>query len=752
MVHRTIFLGISTGISSSQQTLNLSITINDGFFVLGTKNYAFPIISNEECSPASSPSVSPQMSLDQEDLEDNEFEEIKGMHIDLKKKIVLTNYSTTEVCNNKMKKIINPSVYARIKCQEDRNGAEQCLIENTFISKLPLPIENEHMKDTLADGENCMSFEYLEKSSLDVLSNVLLVILDKWLGEYSKGNAIKIVGAGIATSVFHILDFSDKLKTLLWQKYDIHPCFFSGGEKPLDQQSESLARKCANMFGHANLPRLFIDSYNEVNVDGGNIWFCSLEDYRKQMGASGTAVISDLLKSVKELSRKKVLYFSSTPQGGGVALMRHALIRFFRMLGLSASWYVCMPSPSVFNITKKKIHNILQNVASAETVLTQEDKNKIDKWLKTNYHTNWREVIMQGDIAVLDDHQVARLVPLIRKDNPQMKIIYRSHIQIRSELLGEAEQLRNVWGFLWDALKDADYFISHPISTAVPPEVPREKVVFQPAGTDPIDGLNKECSESIQLYYQNVFNRVCIDNGETPVDFSSMYIVQVARFDPSKGFPDLLEAYYKLYTKFSETHKDETFSIRLVLCGHGSVDDPENTAIFKQISAIIEEEKYLPLKSLITKIQLPPSDQLLNVVLRGATVCCQLSVCEGYEVKVTESLMKKVPVIVYNTGGLPLQIINGVNGYVVEKGDTDAVSEHMHGLLFDKKLYEKIQQGINPKDFSYIFTPFQAMFWLQLFEGALSSKTFESDLFTKFKEQYWTEEKKEEPQDGTKKE
>lgn len=35
----------------------------------------------------------------------------------------------------------------------------------------------------------------------------------------------------------------------------------------------------------------------------------------------------------------KVAFFSSTPQGGGVALMRHALVRFSRLLGIDLTWY-----------------------------------------------------------------------------------------------------------------------------------------------------------------------------------------------------------------------------------------------------------------------------------------------------------------------------------------------------------------------------------------------------------------------------
>lgn len=35
----------------------------------------------------------------------------------------------------------------------------------------------------------------------------------------------------------------------------------------------------------------------------------------------------------------KIAFFSATPQGGGVALMRHALVRLSRLVGVDLAWY-----------------------------------------------------------------------------------------------------------------------------------------------------------------------------------------------------------------------------------------------------------------------------------------------------------------------------------------------------------------------------------------------------------------------------
>ena len=46
------------------------------------------------------------------------------------------------------------------------------------------------------------------------------------------------------------------------------------------------------------------------------------------------------MKYAKELRgrKTKIAFFNSTPQGGGVALMRHALVRFLRLLNIDCKW------------------------------------------------------------------------------------------------------------------------------------------------------------------------------------------------------------------------------------------------------------------------------------------------------------------------------------------------------------------------------------------------------------------------------
>lgn len=49
---------------------------------------------------------------------------------------------------------------------------------------------------------------------------------------------------------------------------------------------------------------------------------------------------------------------------------------------------------------------------------------------------------------------------------------------------------------------------------------------------------------------------------------------QIAQFDPSKGIFDALEVYHIFY-ELARTAEPKARIPKLVICGHGSVDDPD---------------------------------------------------------------------------------------------------------------------------------------------------------------------------------
>src|SRR5260370_21068430 len=137
--------------------------------------------------------------------------------------------------------------------------------------------------------------------------------------------------------------------------------------------------------------------------------------------------------------------------------------------------------------------------------------------------------------------------------------------------------------------------------------------------------------------------------------------------------------------------KDENQPVpQLVLAGNGSIDDPDGLPLYNAIMELLRSERYADLASDVKVARLPHIDQLLNTLLRKCTVALQLSLKEGFEVKVTEALMKGKPVIAYRAGGIPLQIQGGRDGFLVAVGDTRQVTQHLYHVLPNDGLFQYI--------------------------------------------------------------
>lgn len=375
----------------------------------------------------------------------------------------------------------------------------------------------------------------------------------------------------------------------------------SAPARPADEQADSAVRKAVLYFGPSgHNPRLTIGFRNEVEPDaGGRIRIVdSIEDYRSTVRDPTFNAVLHYAKILRD-KKTKIAFFSSTPQGGGVALMRHALIRLLHLLGVEARWYIPSPSPAVFRTTKNN-HNILQGVADASLRLTLPQQEQFTQWIEYNAKRYW---LSEGgplaaggaDVIFIDDPQMPGLIPLIRKARPEVPIIYRSHIEVRSDLIHiNGSPQSEVWGYLWDRIQHADLFISHPVDKFVPDTVPIETVGLLPAATDWLDGLSKHLADWDIQYYMGIFRTLCSEIRMSKLHWPAReYIVQVARFDPAKGIPVVIDSFVKLRRKL-DLKLPASQCPQLLICGHGAIDDPDASIIYSEVLALLETEEYAP--------------------------------------------------------------------------------------------------------------------------------------------------------------
>ena len=74
----------------------------------------------------------------------------------------------------------------------------------------------------------------------------------------------------------------------------------------------------------------------EVDTDF-HVRLTNLEDYEKTVSSTTWAAVQKYAADLKGRN-VKIAFFSATPQGGGVALMRHALVRFSHCLETDIKW------------------------------------------------------------------------------------------------------------------------------------------------------------------------------------------------------------------------------------------------------------------------------------------------------------------------------------------------------------------------------------------------------------------------------
>ena len=77
--------------------------------------------------------------------------------------------------------------------------------------------------------------------------------------------------------------------------------------------------------------------------------------------------------------------------------------------------------------------------------------------------------------------------------------------------------------------------------------------------------------------------------------------------------------------------------------------------------------------------------------MRGSSIVLQKSLREGFGLTVAEALWKRKPVIGGAVGGIRIQLINGVTGYLVHS--PEGAAQRILQLLGDKELCRKIGQN-----------------------------------------------------------
>lgn len=366
----------------------------------------------------------------------------------------------------------------------------------------------------------------------------------------------------------------------------------------------------------------------------------TVEDYRDIVGVD---IIANIHKKARKLLGKKVVHINSTNMGGGVAEILNSLVPLMNDVGLSAGWRVLHGNPDFFNITKK-FHNALQG----DPINFSSIKEKLYIQANVDFAAFTH---LSHDCVIIHDPQPLPLIKFYKKRQPW---IWRGHVDFTNPD-------KTLWDFLTNFLLRYDLIIlSH--EEYKKSDLPIEQRIIFPA-IDPITPKNMEISDEDANSYLKKFG----------VKTDKPYVVQVSRFDKWKD-PEGVIKVWDIVRK--------EVDCRLVLCGNLATDDPEGAKLFQDVEKRV---KSISNNGDITLLLLENS-YLVNAIQRKAAVVIQKSIREGFCLAVTEALWKGTPVVASNVGGIPLQVRDGINGFLVEPNDIKGFAEKTIKILKDKEM------------------------------------------------------------------
>ncbi|HEU5252904.1 MAG TPA: glycosyltransferase [Solirubrobacterales bacterium] len=351
----------------------------------------------------------------------------------------------------------------------------------------------------------------------------------------------------------------------------------------------------------------------------------TLTDYTHIVGKELTEQIRQLAEPLKG---KRVLHVSATAFGGGVSEILYTMVPLMRDVGLDAHWHVIFGKEEFFNATKL-LHNSLQG---AEETLSDEQWEVFDEINQINAEG------LQGewDVVIVHDPQPIGLLRGAREKGRHW--VWRCHIDLSTPNPAPIARLLPM-------IEEYDASVWH-LEDYVPNGMGdhREDVRIIPPAIDPLSPKNMAFSPEDAAF-------VCRQFG---IDVDRPLITQVSRFDPWKDPIGVIDAYREVTEQVPEA--------QLAMVGSMATDDPEGMEYFQKTFEYADGDEDIKILSNLNNVGAIE----VNAFQSQSDICLQKSIREGFGLTVTEALWKGRPTVAGNVGGIPLQIEDGVSGFLVD--------------------------------------------------------------------------------------
>jgi trehalose synthase len=347
----------------------------------------------------------------------------------------------------------------------------------------------------------------------------------------------------------------------------------------------------------------------------------SLADYTHIVGRP---LVEEIRQLAEPLKGKRVVHLSATAFGGGVSEILYTLIPLMRDVGLEVEWQVIYGREEFFNATKL-MHNALQG--------NPQDLTE-DQWATwTQYNEmNARELSRGWDVCIVHDPQPAAIYTLAPEKAEGW--VWRCHIDVSTP---NPDTLRQLLPYI-EKYPASLFHVADYVPTGM-----NSGVNIVPPAIDPLAPKNMALSLEDATF-------VCDQFG---IDTGRPMMCQVSRFDPWKDPLGVIDAYRLV--------KAERPDVQLALVGSMASDDPEGWDFYNSTLAHADGDPDIHILNNFNNVGAIE----VNAFQSLADVVIQKSTREGFGLTVSEALWKGRPFIGGDVGGIPLQVEDGVSGYLV---------------------------------------------------------------------------------------
>lgn len=369
-----------------------------------------------------------------------------------------------------------------------------------------------------------------------------------------------------------------------------------------------------------------------------------LEDFRHIVPDDRLA---EIYARARNLYGKHIIHLNATYQGGGVAEILYSLAMLMNDVGVNAGWRILHGSQEFFEITKS-FHNALQG----GKFNLSERKKRIYRMVNENFS---RFTHLDHDCVIVHDPQPLALIASYKKRQPW---IWRCHIDL-------TDPHAELWDFLKGFVLKYDQMV---VSSEkyYKDDLPVDQRLMYPA-INPLSPKNGPLSD------KGIHDQLA--KAGVPTD--KPVITQVSRLDPWKDPEGVIDVFKMV---------KEQVDCRLILCYNVASDDPEGLQMYKKTQR--KANKLLETGDIVFVVG--NSEKLVNAVQRFSSVIIQKSTKEGFCLAVTEALWKGTPVVASNVGGIPAQIEDGKDGFLLEPTDLQGFADRIVHLLKNPKEGEEI--------------------------------------------------------------